>query len=433
MAVEYVGLIVILGMLLLMFLRVPVAISMIVPAFLGILYLRDVRVVLSALQTLVWDNSFNYIMLTIPLFVLMGHLINISGISAELYTTFKLWLGKIRGGLGMATIGSSALFAAASGSSIATASTIGVIASKEMLNAGYNKSFTSTTILSGGTLGMLIPPSTMLIMYGYLTGQSIGKLLLGSILPGLLLTLMYIITVYVAVLINPELAPMQNLNPTWKERFFALRSTGWIIGLFTVVILGIFFGIFTSTEAAAVGAFGTFIIALVRRRLTWRNLLDALLNTATTTGFIFAIVLASFILNYFLAITRIPMMLTSLLSGTDLTALGVFLLILLMYVILGALMDSMAMVVITIPIVIPIMQAFNFDLIWFGIIMVIIVEIALITPPVGMLCFVLNGIAPEIKIGQIFKGGLLSLITMFIFLALLYIFPEIVLYLPSHM
>jgi C4-dicarboxylate transporter, DctM subunit len=433
MSVEFVGLIVIIGMLLLMFFRVPVAVAMIIPAFLGILYLKDERVLMSALQSLVWDNSFNYVMLTIPLFVLMGHLIAISGISAELYSTFKLWFGKIKGGLGIATIGSSAIFAAASGSSIATASTIGVVASKEMLDAGYNKSFTATTILSGGTLGMLIPPSTALIMYGYLTSQSIGKLLMAAIIPGLLLTLMYIITVYLSVLINPKLAPMQNVPASWKERFVSLRSTGWIIGLFTIVILGIFVGWFTSTEAAAVGAFGTFLIALIRKKLTRKNFLDALLNTASTTGFIFAIVLASFILNYFLAITRIPMMMSDILSGTDLSALGIFLLILLMYLVLGALMDSMAMMVITIPIVIPIMQLYEFDLIWFGIIMVIIVELALISPPVGMLCFVLDGIVPEIKLTQIFRGGFLVMIPMFIFLALLYIFPQIVLFLPSHM
>ncbi|OLO39013.1 Neu5Ac permease [Alkalihalophilus pseudofirmus] len=433
MSVEFVGLIVILGMFLLMFLRVPVAISMVVPTFLGILYLREWRVLSSALQSLVWDNSFNYIMLTIPLFVLMGHLIYISGISSELFLTFKLWFGKLKGGLGIATIGSSSLFAAASGSSLATASTIGVIASKEMLGAGYNKPFTATTILAGGTLGMLIPPSTLLIMYGYLTGQSIGQLLMAAVLPGILLTFLYIVTVYVAVLINPKLAPMQNVDATWKERFVSLKSTSWIIVLFVIIIGGIYQGIFTSTEAAGVGAFGTFLIALIRRKLTWKNFLEALLSTATTTGFIFAIVLSSFILNYFLAITRIPMLLTDFLSGTELTALSIFLLIILMYLLLGAVMDSMAMIVITIPIVIPIMQAYDFNLIWFGIIMVIIVELALITPPVGMLCFVLDGITPEITLSQIYKGALLTVVPMFVFLILLYIFPEIVLFIPSLM
>jgi C4-dicarboxylate transporter, DctM subunit len=433
MSVEMVGLIIILGMFLLMFLRVPVAISMIIPALLGILFLKNERVLLAALQSLVWDNSFNYIMVTIPLFVLMGHLISVSGISSDLYTTFKLWFGKIKGGLGLATIGSSALFAAASGSSIATASTIGLVASKEMLAAGYNKSFTSTTILSGGTLGMLIPPSTLLIMYGYLTGQSIAKLLLAGIIPGIILTIMYMITVYVSVMVNPKLGPVQEVNATWRERFGSLKNTGWIIAIFAIVILGIFTGIFTSTEAAAVGAFCTLIVALFRRKLTWKNFLNALLDTATTTGFIFAIVLGSYILNYFLAITRIPMVLAEFLSGTQLSSLGIFLLILLMYLILGCFMESMAMVVITLPIVIPIMQLYHFDLIWFGIIMVIIVEVALITPPVGMLNFVLNGIAPELKLTQIFKGGVLVLIPMFIFVAILYLFPEIVLYLPNHM
>ena len=414
------------------FLRVPIAIAMAVPAFIGILYVRDWKVLSTAIETLVWDHSFNYTLSTIPMFVLMGELLFVSGVTQELFATFRHWFGKLRGGLAMAAIGASAIFAAASGSSLATTGTMGVISSKEMLDNQYNKALIGGSIVAGGTLGILIPPSTIFIIYGMLTEQSIGKLLIAGIIPGIILTTLYILTVVVAVKINPNLASVGE-GSSWKERFLSLRSTGWILGLFALVIGGMYVGLFSPTEAAGVGAFGSFIIALAKRKLTFQKFVESLTRTLRTTGFLFAIIIAAFILNYFLAITRVPMLLASFLAETTMPPLMILLSILLLYILLGAVMDSLAMIVVTIPIVLPVIQALGYDLIWFGVIIVIVVEMALISPPIGMNCFVLNGVAPQLRLEEIFKGALWFMIPIVVMIFLLILFPDIALYLPSKM
>ncbi|MGG3493422.1 TRAP transporter large permease, partial [Brevibacillus choshinensis] len=335
MELEIVGLIGLIVMFVLMFLRVPIAVSMAVPAFMGVLYLRDGIVLDTVIKTIVWDHSFSYSLTTIPMFVLMGELLFVSGISNELFTAFRHWFGRVRGGLAMGTIGASAIFAAASGSSIATTGTMGVIASKEMVNAGYNKALSGGAIVAGGSLGILIPPSTVFIIYGMMTEQSIGKLLIAGILPGILLTVLYILTVYFSVLINPSLA-QKGEGTSWKERFLSVRHIGWVIILFAIVIGGMYIGWFSPTEAAGVGAFGAFLIALIRRKLGWQNFIESLSRTLRTTGFLFAIMLAAFILNYFLAITRLPMALAELLNGLHVSAGLIFTLIIIMYILLGA-------------------------------------------------------------------------------------------------
>ena len=432
MALEMIGFLGILAMFLLMFLRVPIAIAMAVPAFIGILYVRDWKVLSTAIETLVWDHSFNYTLSTIPMFVLMGELLFVSGVTQELFATFRHWFGKLRGGLAMAAIGASAIFAAASGSSLATTGTMGVISSKEMLDNQYNKALIGGSIVAGGTLGILIPPSTIFIIYGMLTEQSIGKLLIAGIIPGIILTTLYILTVVVAVKINPNLASVGE-GSSWKERFLSLRSTGWILGLFALVIGGMYVGLFSPTEAAGVGAFGSFIIALAKRKLTFQKFVESLTRTLRTTGFLFAIIIAAFILNYFLAITRVPMLLASFLAETTMPPLMILLSILLLYILLGAVMDSLAMIVVTIPIVLPVIQALGYDLIWFGVIIVIVVEMALISPPIGMNCFVLNGVAPQLRLEEIFKGALWFMIPIVVMIFLLILFPDIALYLPSKM
>ncbi|MED4582804.1 TRAP transporter large permease [Brevibacillus choshinensis] len=432
MELEIVGLIGLIVMFVLMFLRVPIAVSMAVPAFMGVLYLRDGIVLDTVIKTIVWDHSFSYSLTTIPMFVLMGELLFVSGISNELFTAFRHWFGRVRGGLAMGTIGASAIFAAASGSSIATTGTMGVIASKEMVNAGYNKALSGGAIVAGGSLGILIPPSTVFIIYGMMTEQSIGKLLIAGILPGILLTVLYILTVYFSVLINPSLA-QKGEGTSWKERFLSVRHIGWVIILFAIVIGGMYIGWFSPTEAAGVGAFGAFLIALIRRKLGWQNFIESLSRTLRTTGFLFAIMLAAFILNYFLAITRLPMALAELLNGLHVSAGLIFTLIIIMYILLGAVMDTMAMIVVTIPIILPIIHALDFDLIWFGVIIVIVVEMALMTPPIGMSCFFLNGVAPELSLADIFKGSMRFLIPILVLILLLYFFPSIALYLPETM
>ena len=433
MSVELVGFLGILLMFVLMFLRVPIAISMVVPAFIGILYLKDWEAFYTAVETIVWGHSFNYTMSTIPMFVLMGELLFAAGISGELFNTFRAWFGKLKGGLGIATVTSSAIFAAASGSSLATTATIGVVASKEMIDSKYNKSFTAGSILAGGTLGILIPPSTTLIIYGMLTEQSIGQLLIAGILPGIMLTVLYIVTILLTVRIKPNIAPIIDVKASWREKFVSLKSTIWIILLFILVIGGMYVGFFNPTEAAGFGAFATFIIALIRKKLTFQVLKRAMSNTLKTTGFLFAIIIMAFVLNYFLTITRIPILLANFFDGLTLPPFLIFLAIIFMYLILGAVMDALAMIVVTIPIVLPIIQALGFDLIWFGIIVIMVVEMAMISPPVGMSSYVLKGSTEGLSLEQIFKGALLFLIPIFSSILILYFFPDIATYLPSQM
>lgn len=433
MSVELIGFLGIIVMFILMFLRVPIAISMAVPAFLGILYLKDWNTLTSAVETIIWDHSFSYNLSTIPMFVLMGELLYISGISGDLFSTFRAWLGRLRGGLAMATIGSSALFAAASGSSLANTATMGVIASKEMLASGYNKSLTGGSIVAGGTLGVLIPPSTLFIVYGMMTEQSIGQLLIAGIIPGILLMALYLLTVYIVVLIRPDFAPPIKTKVSWKEKFVSLKSTIWIILLFVVVIGGMYLGYFNPTEAAGIGAFVTLLLAIIRRKMTFKSFITATSSTLKTTGFLFAIILMAFLLNYFLTITKVPLLLADFLNGLSLPDYALFAIIVLMYILLGAVMDALAMVVVTLPIILPLINAMDMDLIWFGVIIVLVMELGMISPPVGMNCFVLRGAAPELSLEDIFKGAAIFIIPILVLIAVLYLFPELALYLPSNM
>jgi len=427
-----VGVIALVVMIVLMMMQIPIAISMALPAIVGILYLKGWTTLSAAIETIFWNRSFHYTLSTLPMFILMGEMLNISGVSSELFASFRAWLGRLKGGLGIATIGASAIFAAASGSSVANTGTIGMMATKEMLKYGYSRPLASGSIVAGGTLGILIPPSSFLIFYGMLTEQSIGKLLIAGIIPGVLLALAYMLTVYLWVIFKPEQAP-PAVGGTLKEKLAAFKSTGWIILLFIIVIGGMFVGVFGPTEAAGIGAFCTMLIALGKRKLTWSNFVQILARTVQTTGYMFAIVLGAFLLNYLLTFSKVPMIVSNWLLDLNLPNALTFFLILVMYFLLGALMDSMAALVVTIPIVMPIITGMGHDLIWYGIVMCMMVEAALISPPHGMNLLILNGVAPELKMEQIFKGALVFLIPIFLMIFIIYLFPELALYLPSRM
>lgn len=432
MSATTVGILVLIAMFILMFMRIPIAVAMAIPGAIGIIYLRGWDVLLATVNSIVWEHTFSYTLTTIPLFVLMGQFLYSCGFSDELFEMFRKWVGRLKGGLGLATIGASAMFAASSGSSLATTGTIGTIASKEMLKSGYSKVLTGGSIAAGGTLGILIPPSTMMIIYGVMTEQSIGKLLIAGIVPGIILTLFFMLTINIAALVKPSLVPPpENFKVSWAERFASLKSTVWILLLFTIVIGGIYAGFFTATEAAGVGALGAALIALARKKLTVKTFSLAIVSTIRTTGFIFAIMISAFILNYVLTITRLPMELANFLFEKDLSPFMIFVLIVIMYIILGAVMDTMAMIVVTIPLILPILEMHNFDLIWFGVIIVLLVEMALISPPIGMNCFVLNGVVKELELTDIFKGTLIFIIPILILIFLLYVFPEIAVFLPN--
>lgn len=434
MSVEVVGVIVIISVFILMFMRIPIAIAMAIPAALAIIYLKGWNTLMTSIDSIVWYQSYSYTLSTIPLFVLMGQFLYTAGISEELFDTFRKWFGKFKGGLGLATIGSSAMFAAASGSSVANTGTMGVIASKEMLKAGYSKSLTGGSIVAGGALGILIPPSTTFIIYGMITEQSIGALLTAGVIPGILLTIFFMLTIVISVIVKPSLVSNTvDVSVSWKERFISLKSNISIIIMFLIVIGGLYLGLFTATEAAGVGAFGAFIIGLIRRKLTFHKFAEAVFSTIKTTGFMFAILMGAFILNYVLVITRLPILLADFLFDKNLTPTMIFILIIIMYIILGALMDTLAMMVVTIPILMPVLKMAGFDLVWFGVIIVLVVEMALISPPVGMNCFVLKGVSDDLELVDIFKGALIFMIPILLLIILIYIFPEIALFLPNTM
>ncbi|GAB3042215.1 TRAP transporter permease [Virgibacillus ainsalahensis] len=332
----------------------------------------------------------------------------------------------------MSTVGASAMFAASSGSSVATTGTMGVVALKEMVNHKYDKSLASGSIISGGTLGILIPPSTMFIVYGMLTEQSIGQLLIAGIVPGILLTILFSITVWLVIVLRPSMAPTGE-QYSIKEKIASTKSLFWVIVVFLIVIGGMYLGIFGPTEAGGIGATTTFLIALYRRKINLETLSKALSNTLKTTGFIFAIILGAFLLNYFLAITKVPIILAEVLTNLGLNAMGILFLIISMYILLGAIMDELAMIVITMPIVIPIIESLGFDLIWFGVIIVLVCQLALITPPIGMNIYVLKGVAKDVNLVEIYKGALIFIIPIILLLLILSFFPEIVLYLPEKM
>ena len=427
-----VGLLGIILMVVLIFLKIPIALSMFIPAAIGITYLKGFKTFSASVETVVWTQSFNHTLSTIPLFILMGHLLHKGGISSDLFASFKKWFGNFPGGLGIATIGTSGVFAAASGSSLANTATMGTLAAKEMIDAGYDKKIVSGSIIAGGTLGPLIPPSTLFIIYGIVTQQSIGKLLIAGIVPGVIMALLFSLVLIIIGIVKPNLAPRGQQSYSISQKLLAFKSNIPIIIIFVIVMGGMYTGITTPTEAAAIGAVSTLIVAVLKGGFTFKLFKESLVETLRMSGFLFAILIMSFILNYFLTITKVSTFLLEAI-GTDLPNWAIFTLIVIIYLLLGMIMDGLAMMVITVPILLPLLTAIDLDLIWFGVILVILIEIGMMTPPVGMNCFVLNSAVKELELGDIFKGALIFVIPMLILIAVLYVYPEIVMYVPNNM
>jgi C4-dicarboxylate transporter DctM subunit len=427
-----IGSIGILVMLLLMALRVPIGVSMGVVGFFGFANMSGWSAALSLLGLVPYSTVASFTLTVIPLFVLMGYFATMAGLSQELYETANRWFGHFHGGLAMATVVACGGFAAICGSSLATAATMGGIALPEMRKVGYHPKFATGCVAAGGTLGILIPPSVIFLIYGFLTEQSIGKLFLAGIGPGIVLVMLFILTISVVTWIKPSWGPPAARTP-FLERLLALRRVWSVIALFVLVIGGMYLGVFTATEAAAMGAFGAFLFAVARRKLTWRAFMTALANTATTTAMILAILIGAILLGYFMAVTKVPMALAAFFAGLPVSPTLVMLFIIITYVILGGLMDSLAMVLLTVPIFFPVIQALGFDPIWFGVILVILVEVGLITPPVGMNVFVISGMSKDVSIQGVFLGTSPFLLAMGILLALLMIFPDLALFIPKTM
>lgn len=419
-------------MVLLFFSRMPIGFVMLLVGFLGFSYMRSVEKAIGMLGMAVYGSLSVYDLAVIPLFLLMGQFAFHGGLSRDFYKTMYKWLGRLPGGLAIATIGGCAGFAAVCGSSVATAVTMGSVALPEMQKYKYDSKLAVGSIAAGGTLGILIPPSIAFAVYGIITSTPIGPLLLSGFLPGLLLTGLFMLLIYIMARRNPTLGP-PGPPVSLREKVTSLKGGWGILSLFILVIGGIYLGVFTPTEGAAFGAFAALLISLGRRSLSWQNFLDTLLSTGKTSAMIFAILIGASVFSYFIAISQIPNLLADTIAGLSVHRLVILSLILFMYVILGCLMEAFSMIILTMPIIFPIIQKLGFDPIWFGVLMVIMMEMGMITPPVGLNVFVIQGVARDVPLYTIFRGTAPFVVAMVVCIIILIIFPSIALFLPGIM
>ena len=416
----------------LMLLRVPVGMAMGLVGVGGFAYLSGSGPALKMVGQTSMRTVTDWNFAVVPLFLLMGSFATTSGMSRELFRAANGFLGHLRGGLGIATIAACGGFAAICGSSVATAATFSRVAYPEMRRYGYPQSFATGVIAAGGTLGIMIPPSTVFAVYGLITQQDIGKLFVAGIIPGIIAVLMYMATITIIGYARPGYLPA-GIRASWGERLEGMRDVWATLLLFAFVIGGIYGGLFTATEAAGMGAAGAFLIGIARRRLSGPDILRSLLEATRTTAAVFTVLIGAILFGYFLTITQTPQKVTEFLTGLGIGRYGVLALIMIMYLVLGCLMDALAMIILTVPIIFPVIVALGFDPIWFGVIIVMTVELGLIHPPVGMNIFVIKSVVEDVKISTIFYGVLPFIITDILRLILLIAFPILALWLPSKM
>jgi C4-dicarboxylate transporter, DctM subunit len=416
----------------LMLLRVPVGMAMGLVGVSGFAYLVGSTPALKLVGQTTMRTVTDYTFGVIPMFLLMGAFVTASGMSRELFRAANTFVGHRRGGLGIATIVACAGFAAISGSSVATAATFSTVAYPEMRRYKYPQSFAAGVIAAGGTLGAMFPPSTVLAVYGIITEQDIGKLFVAGILPGVLAVSMYIATISIIGWLRPEFLPAGERTGT-AERLAAAGDIWAPLALFAFVIGGLYGGLFTPTEAGGMGAGGAFLIGVLRGRLSRRDVRASLLQATRTAAAVFTVLIGALLFGYFLTITQTPQKVTAFLTGLGVGRYGVLALIMLIYLVLGCLMDAMAMIILTVPIIFPVIRTLGFDPIWFGVIIVMTVELGLIHPPVGMNVFVIKSVIKDVTFATIFKGVLPFIVTDLLRLVILVAFPIIALYLPTRM
>ncbi|MCW9045277.1 MAG: TRAP transporter large permease [Alphaproteobacteria bacterium] len=429
MEASLIGFVVLLG---LVFIRIPIAIAMAVVGFVGFGYMVNFNASFSMTSQVALETGMEYSLSVIPLFILMGNFVTEAGLSKQLYAASNAFLGHRRGGLAMATVVACGGFSAICGSSLATAATMAKVAMPSMRKYGYADSLASGSIAAGGTLGILIPPSVILVLYGIITESDIGKLFMAGILPGLLGVLCYLGAVSVATRINPALGPRGERTP-WTGRIQALKGVWGVLTLFILVMGGIYGGFFTPTEAAGIGAAGGFFFAFFKGRLTKTHLIEVLTASVKTTAMIFTVLIGATMFSNFINIAGLPDALADWATSFDISPLAIVALVVLIYLILGCVLESLSMILLTVPIFYPMMAALGFDLIWFGILVVVVTEISLITPPIGLNVFVLKAVLPDVTTKTIFKGVTPFWIADIIRLALVVFIPAISLYLPSLM
>ncbi|WP_454003609.1 TRAP transporter large permease [Alcaligenes sp. Marseille-Q7550] len=429
MLISIIGLVVLLASL---FLGLPIAWGMLLVGTLGFAYFTGLEAALTMAAQTSFDTAMSYSFTVLPLFILMGNLVNASGLSKDLYKAAHAFIGHLRGGLAMATIVACGAFSALCGSSMATTAAMGRVAMPNMRKYNYDDRLATGSIAAGGTLGILIPPSVMMVVYGILTETDIGKLFAAGFLPGMVAMLMYLITVTIITAVNPNLG-RPGEKASWRERLQATKGVLAITVLFVVIMGGIYGGVFTPTEAAGIGAAATFVMTLKRRGWQPRLYLTVLIGAAQTTAIMFALVIGALVFTNFLTVAGLPSQLLGFIEGIDVSPIAVILIICAIYLVLGCFLETMSMVMLTVPIFYPIVASLGFDLVWFGIIVVVAAEISLITPPLGLNIFMIKNVMPDVSLGTIIRGVTPFVITDIVRLLLLIFVPWIILVIPNSM
>ena len=414
----------------LFFLGMPVGFAMGIVGFFGFWYVISFKAALNMVGGDIWSTFSSYGLTVIPLFIFLGYLAFNAGIAERLYNTAYKWVGHMRGGLAIATIGADELFAAICGSNTATAATMGKVALPQMQKYGYDNMLSSGTVVTGGTLGTVMPPSVVLIVIGLQTEQSIIKLFLGGILPALVLGILFIITIIVLCRINPNYGP-QGPKASFKEKIKSLTGVIEAVTIFVLVIGGLYAGFFTPTEAGAVGVFFALVVILLQRRITWKGFVSSVVDTLKISSMVFFLVTGAIIFGRFLAVTRLPFIIAEYASGLPISPYVILVFILIIYLIGGCFMDSLGFLVLTIPIFFPLGIALGFDPIWYSIILTMVTTMGAITPPVGVNIYVIKALAPEIPLSTIFKSVSFFLLACIASVAILIIFPGITLLIPN--
>jgi tripartite ATP-independent transporter DctM subunit len=420
-------------LLLLLLMGLPIAFSLMLVGFLGISFLASVKAALPLVARTVYESASYYPYTIIPLFIVMGSYAEISGMSGDLYNTFDKWLRRLPGGLGMATIASIAAFSAISGSSVACSAAFGKVAYPEMRRFNYSPRLAAGTIAAGATIDFLIPPSLGFVIFGMLTEQSIGKLLISGMIPGLILALAFVGILYVWVKFNPNSALSSPESVTWREKLSALKGVWETVIIFLLVIGGIYIGLFTPTEAAGVGATLIFLMAIWKKKLTPRMLLASLLEAVRVSVMVLFLVAGANVFSYFLALSLIPVKVSTWIIGLAVSKYVILTIIVLIYLLLGCFLDAISMMILTLPVIFPVVLQLGFDPIWFGVVCVLMMGAGLITPPVGLCVYTVASIVKDAPLEEVFKGALPFLVAILFVVFLITLYPQIALFLPGLM
>ena len=421
-----------LALLALLVIRMPVGLAMLIVGVAGIAAIRP-NAVVAVLAGEVFAVASRYSLTILPLFMLMGNLAVISGMSQDLYRAAHSWVGRVRGSLASASIIACAGFSALSGSSLAAALTMGRVSLPEMRRYKYADSLATGVIAAGGTLGILIPPSAGLVIYGIITEESIGRLFMAGVIPGILLTALFVLTVWIVVRRDPAKAPYETESAPWRDRLGATASAVWILGIVVVTIGGIYAGVFSAIEAAGVGALLTLVAACVRRALNWKTVNEVVSTTLKASGTAFLVLFGAFVFKVFLGMTGIAFLASEWVGEQGFSGAQVVALVLVMFVVLGTFLDGFAMLVLAVPLVQPILESLGVDMIWFGVMIVITLEMGLISPPVGLNIFVVKGVAPDVPLHTMFRGVAPFWLALFATLILIALFPRLATLLPNAM